>query len=432
MTSMFWRIKMKKAPVPKNEKKRLQDLLDYDVLDSATEDSFDDITDLASHICNTPIALISLIDKDRQWFKSKHGIDVEEGARDLSFCGHAINQNDIFEVKNVFDDERFSDNPYVIGDPKIVFYAGYTLKSSSGYNLGTLCVVDHEPRELNESQKRALRILGRQVIGQLELRRSNRNIREASRRLQEQSEKIEKQQAAFIEQAKMASLGLMAGGIAHEINNPMSIIHLANVQIKMALESKNLEKIKEVTQTIDRTVERIVKIIKSLQTISRDASLDPMHEGELDKIVEGTLSICRERFKSRGVLIEQEGDFSHKLWCREGEISQILLNLLANAFDAVEKMENPWIRIQTEQHGDEVIVSVIDSGDGISDSSRLMDPFYTTKPVGKGVGLGLSISKNIAESHQGRLEIDKTSANTKFDLVLKVRHKSDGENKKAA
>lgn len=422
---------MKKAPIPANEEERLKDLFTYNVLDSAPEQSFDDITDLASHICQTPIALISLIDNDRQWFKSNHGLDAAESDRDVSFCGHAIHQNDIFEIKNASTDTRFSDNPLVTDEPKIVFYAGYPLTSTKGYNLGTLCVIDHKPRELTESQKKALRILGRQVIGQLELRRSNANLIKVSKRIQEQSEKIEKQQEAFIEQAKMASLGLMAGGIAHEINNPMSVIHLANMQIKLLPESKKSEKITDATSKIDRTVERIVKIIKSLRTISRDASHNPMSEAFLDKIVEDTLSICREKFKSRGVSVEKSGDFSTEILCREGEISQILLNLLANAFDAVENVPEPWIRIQAEQRDDEVVVSVIDSGEGIKDSSKLMDPFYTTKPVGKGIGLGLSISKTIAKSHKGRLELDKSSPYTKFDLALKVPPLKDEKQKKS-
>lgn len=160
-----------KAPLPENEAARLEALHHYQILDTDSEQEFNDLTDLAAHICETPIALISLVDAHRQWFKSKVGIDATETPRDIAFCAHAILQSDVLLVPDTLADERFASNPLVRSDPYIRFYAGVPLIASEGYALGTLCVIDRVPRQFNPKQVEALRALGRQVITQMELRR---------------------------------------------------------------------------------------------------------------------------------------------------------------------------------------------------------------------------------------------------------------------
>ncbi len=167
------------APVPKNETKRLKVLWQYEVLDTVPEEVFDDLTNLAAHICEAPIALISLVDENRQWFKSRVGLTLNETSRDISFCGHAIMQNDLFIVPNAAADARFASNPLVTSDPKIRFYAGAPLVTPDGHSLGTLCVLDTVPRELRAEQKKALLILAHHIMSQLELRRHSRELARA-------------------------------------------------------------------------------------------------------------------------------------------------------------------------------------------------------------------------------------------------------------
>src|SRR3989442_1133835 len=160
-----------KAQLPENETARLQALRRYAILDTAPEEPFDDLTRLAAQICGTPIAVISLIDENRQWFKSKVGLTVTETSRDIAFCAHTLMQTNLFVVRDALADARFATNPLVTSDPKIRFYAAAPLVTPEWYVLGTLCVIDHVPRDLSIEQRDALRALSRQVVSQLELRR---------------------------------------------------------------------------------------------------------------------------------------------------------------------------------------------------------------------------------------------------------------------
>ncbi len=171
---------MKKPKTPKNEKKRLEDLYRYETLDTQSETCFDEITALAQQVCGTEIALVSLVDSDRQWFKSKKGLDASETPRDISFCGHAILTDDFFQIEDTHSDQRFSDNPLVTGTPHIRFYAGSPLITPSGSAIGTLCVIDSKPKKLSTQQQETLRLLAKSVVQIFELRLKNKALLETN------------------------------------------------------------------------------------------------------------------------------------------------------------------------------------------------------------------------------------------------------------
>ena len=170
---------MKTPDIPINEDLRLAALKSYQVMDTESDPILDDITEIIADICDVPIALVSLVDDCRQWFKSAQGLDAPETPKDIAFCAHAINGKKIFEVPDTLKDERFYNNPLVTGAPKIRFYAGMPLISEDGFALGTLCAIDTKPKVLDLRQKKYLRILANEVMGRLELLRKNRLLKEA-------------------------------------------------------------------------------------------------------------------------------------------------------------------------------------------------------------------------------------------------------------
>src|ERR1700752_205768 len=165
--------------MPANEEGRVAALQKYAILDSEPEQAFDDLTLLASYICRTPIALISLIDESRQWFKSRGGVTISETPRDIAFCSTAILSSEVMIVPDTLIDDRFRNHPLVVSEPNIRFYAGAPLITEEGFALGTLCVVDRIPREFSPEQREALKALSRMVLAQLEFRRNLILLREA-------------------------------------------------------------------------------------------------------------------------------------------------------------------------------------------------------------------------------------------------------------
>ncbi|MEW6495447.1 MAG: PAS domain S-box protein, partial [Cyanobacteriota bacterium] len=177
-----------KVPLPNNEAARLEALCRYNLLDTLPEETFDDFTRLAAQICETPIALMTVVAQNRQWIKSKVGLTITEIAREISFCTHTILQQDVLIIRDTFADKQFTDNPLVIAEPYIRFYAGAPLITAEGYALGTLCVIDYVPRELSSVQLEMLRTLSHQIVRQLELRRKLTQLEETAQKREETKE----------------------------------------------------------------------------------------------------------------------------------------------------------------------------------------------------------------------------------------------------
>ena len=241
-------------------------------------------------------------------------------------------------------------------------------------------------------------------------------------------------QARAQESSKMSALGHMAGGIAHEINNPLAMIQMRVSQLRRMIESDRSQKDQAIAflQQVEETVARIGKITKGLRAIARDGSADQFACVQVLDIVQNAVSLCGEKFRSRGIDLKVSVDSSLSCECREVQIAQVILNLLNNAYDAVVESQpslpegsTMWIELRARQVEGRIEVSVADSGPGIPPEivAKLMTPFFTTKAVGQGTGLGLSVSRSIAQEHDGSLELDPTSPSTKFVLKIPVRQK---------
>lgn len=234
-----------------------------------------------------------------------------------------------------------------------------------------------------------------------------------------------KSHAIALQSTKMASLGEMAGGIAHEINNPLAIIQGKASQIIDQIESGavDLERIKDSSAKIDAMTVRIAKIIKGLRSFSRNAENDPMERAKFSQVLEDSLELCKQKFKSKAVELRVKNEVDAVLECRPTQISQVLVNLLSNALDAIESLPEKWVSIESSVVDRRIQVTVTDSGKGIPPAviDKIMQPFFTTKEVGKGTGLGLSISKGIIEDHKGRFYYDASSPNTRFVIELPIK-----------
>lgn len=237
-----------------------------------------------------------------------------------------------------------------------------------------------------------------------------------------QAETIVEQQASLVQSAKMASLGEMAGGVAHEINNPLAIITAKVSRIQMMAHRGNIDKAQLLTdlEQINATCLRISKVISGLRSISRNAQNDPFEVISLQRVIVDALSLCEQRFINHHVKIDTDVDNEILVAGRAAQLEQVLLNLLNNALDAVVDTENPWVQIHADSSENRARIRVTDSGLGIPKAiiGKIMEPFFTTKPVGKGTGLGLSISRNIMEDHRGMLQLDDKSSNTSFVIEL--------------
>lgn len=262
-------------------------------------------------------------------------------------------------------------------------------------------------------------------------------LQQINQQLKESQEKVKYNHAQLVESARLASLGEMAGGVAHEVNNPLTVIVIHSEKLKKQVNEcliarsslgdhetppvKKMQEMKESIEKIEATARRISKIISGLKTMSRNGNQDPFVSCTLGKVIEDALSLCQQKAKNANIDIQiQSQHLEQNMFCRPVQISQVFLNLLINAFHAVEEVENKWVRIQSEIQNKKLLIKVSDSGKGISEENKnkVFDPFFTTKVTGQGTGLGLSISRGIMQGHNGNLVLFSRSNPTTFMMEL--------------
>ena len=382
-----------------NEAERLRELDSYNVLDSLPESDYDDLTKLAAEICGTPIALISLVDKDRQWFKSRYGLDAPETPRELAFCAHAINDaENTLLVNDARKDERFYDNPLVTGDPNVIFYAGVPLKSEAGLPLGTLCVIDNKPNDLNKGQKESLRILSKQVMNLLILRKKNYELNKVVDELENKNQDLEQ----------------FAHVAAHDIKSPISnISNLAGMFLasyKSQLNDDGLGLIELIIKSSDQ----LYKFLERLMDYS--ANIDTVGE-EKNYISLKNFSEKVSNFYSSDQNLELNFNSEIKnLNINVIVVGQILTNLIGNAIKYNDKPKAK-VDVNIDENEEYYIFSVQDNGPGIEKQyqDKIFDVFVKlskTDRFGKeGTGLGLAIVSKMVAKLGGSISIESELGN---------------------
>jgi C4-dicarboxylate-specific signal transduction histidine kinase len=294
----------------------------------------------------------------------------------------------------------------------ISIFARHLLKSIKAIRLGT---TEIENGNFNYQISR----LPQDELGQL-----SDAFNRMSEALRLRTSELETERARTVNNARLSSLGEMAGNIAHEINTPLAIITLCTDELVDLNEEKTLtpEKIESNLIVIRKTVQRVTDIIRSLRKYSRNGSQDPMEKIKMEQLLNDTKLLCNEKLKHGTIRLEIDPELlTYSVNCRGVEVCQVLVNLINNSFDAIQSLPERWIKINFEKLENKFLYfSISDSGSGISANTvkRLFEPFFTTKEAGKGTGLGLSISANIIKSHGGTLLYDPETTHTKFIISL--------------
>jgi len=386
---------MIEAPIPFDEELRLKNLKDLMVLDSEAEKQFDDLVLLASQLTECPVSLISLVDKDRQWFKAKTGILLEESPRDTSFCGHAITQEgeNLFTIQNTLDDERFNDNPLVTENPKIRFYAGQPLVTTSGKKIGTLCVMDTKPRSLTKEQEMSLQIISSQAVALMELRKDV---------VRERAESLKK--ISFV------------SAMSHEIRTPLTALS-GYIEI-LSDESTEEERKKYGTyfNALKSNSKHLLELVGNVLDFSKlevnkvDVKKDKLNTQSLINHINNVFKLEAEK---KGIDFEITADNLPKFLETDSTfIKQIIINLVSNALKFTSK---GFVKVALfyEDSTHKFTVEVEDTGPGISadDQERIFYPFaQAVEGEAKmlGTGLGLNISKQLSELLGGGVKLKKT------------------------
>ena len=397
------------APLPANEPERLRALDRYEILDTPVEQDFDAVTRLAASICDTPISVVNFIAEGRQWFKSEVGLGVRETPLEASFCAHAILQHELFVVPDATLEPRFADNPLVAGDPGLRFYAGALLESSEGLPLGTLCVLDTRPRELEERQLDALRVLSRHVMSMIELRRSEREQRVTADRLA---------RALGARQRLMAT-------VAHDLRSPLAVVLLGAKLMEGG--TLTLPEQKTTALRLERAASHMKNLVDDLLDLessdTQSLSLDRASLA-LAPLLHDVVDLLGPIAEEAGVVLEVGESTDAVVHADEQRLYQVMTNLIGNALKFTP--EDGVVTVTLTVADEVATVMVADTGVGIGpeDLASVFDPFVRVRSMNtRGAGLGLAISKRIIEAHGGRMDLTSvlgTGSAFSFSLPIPV------------
>jgi len=376
---------------PINEIERQSEVNNYKLVDTLPESDFDNITSLLSTIFDVPISLITILDADRNFFKSHYGLDFNETPRNTSFCSHAILQDDIFIVEDARIDPRFKDNP-IIELYQTIFYAGVPLITKNGYPLGTLCIYDHKPRQLSDSQKQVLKTIAKQVINLFELRLSNRLLDQTKQELTERNNELNK----------------FASHVSHDLKSPLanivSLTDLLKEEKENTLTKESTEflgYIEDSAQSLKNYIDGILIHYKSNELLNEDK--DYINVNDLFKEVQRILLLNDNQLKTTV--------YSNQIFTNITAVTQVLINLVDNGLKYNNKA-NPEVYLSFTENQKHYTFTVKDNGNGIAKQQQenvfeLFNNNNQTDVKGKkGTGIGLFTVKNLVKKLGGTINLN--------------------------
>jgi signal transduction histidine kinase len=381
------------APFPNNEPQRLLSLRSFRILDTPREAAFEDLTRIAAQICQTPMAVISLVDRTRQWFKSEIGVGVPETSRDISFCAHAILQGDTFIVPDAAEDPRFRDNDLVTGAPFLRFYAAAVLHTLDGHALGTLCVLDRAPRRLDDGQIDALRALGRQAMAQMELRRAL----------------VEAEKVSAYRSRLMAIIG-------HDLKQPVNIVHMA---IESLADRISDPQDQEVLGFASAAINKLNHELDALAHASRlDQESVQIESFLIQRVLDSTFDNWRLPARRKGLELKVL-PCAVQIETDEAMLSTILGNLVGNA---IKYTERGRVLVCCRPRNRGLAIEVWDTGIGIPEDQRerIFEAFQQIDSArSEGLGLGLAIVRRTAELLGYKVEVASiTGKGSRFTVLI--------------
>jgi signal transduction histidine kinase len=404
---------MKKSLHHYREKERLEALKSYQLLDTLPEKVFDDLSFLASQICEAPSALINLIDYERYWPKANFNLDITQGSRVDAFCSHTILEKDMLEIADLRLDERFKNSPFVLPADGVRFYAGAILNSPEGLPLGTICVLDHRPRELTEKQRQGLLALARLVVNQFEIRKTNLGLQNLVLKFDEStSEKDD----------RIKALGQFSQGLAHELNNPLAIMtgYLQVMEHKNSLKESTEREIDRLQQV----VKRVASVVEDVRRFSQTRTLPNTETLQLNDVLEDVrLTIeARTLGHHEDVKIQWPTGIEGNLQGEHVQLVHGIEHIVMNAIQAANKVSEKWVRISCNEEQKNWVIRIQDSGEGMTDTDvkNIFQPFFTTKDVGQGQGLGLSVARGIFMAHGGGIQFTQNNPTT-FEIRIPIQ-----------
>ena len=402
------------------ERIRVNDLKSYGILDTPPEVSYNQLAFLASITCDTPVALVSFIDSERQWFKAAVGIDIKEIHRKTSMCIKTLEQDHVIVIPDMTRNPDYSDNYYVL-EKKFVFYAGVPLTSCQGQRIGTLCVLDWKPHHLSAEQVSTLQIIAAQIIDQSEMRKRYRegvkDIWDMSKSKQEMEHKYQ----SIIYAAKTRALAEIVSGVSLKISDPLNMIRGGVGQISQLMKDpeNTFDLLRRELEFIETNCSRIADTLRSMKVFRQIHNNEGMKALDFSQLVHDVSSLTLAKINQTGKfeMVVEDGIMII------GNLQQLALalnGLFVNACEAVEMLHDKRISVHLRRDGPFAVLKICDWGLGVEEHiyEFIFQPFFSTKEEVSHPGLGLSLCKTIIERHSGTIELEQTHRPTIFTLKM--------------